>query len=282
MQSPPPPEQGGGRGPRKILPLIPVVEPAPSHDGVPCFTAYTVDAEHTDRPHFALRIYDTTPAAGDPARARDLALKIYLGTKLDRYNYEAVAPMEPNDSAGRDRIELVGLPLPRDASDDQRVQACTAHHMAELAARRQRVGWGGFYLPATFDACGWWRAIVVIDRLEEGWEGAALGRPWPRERVRDQRGRAWAAEDPYGSFLYVQWELTELARREMEEMEEVWDEVAVAAYPILKLGRSLGDLREHMGGFGCFASEGGLEKHMMGPEIEAGFSCYDYYLNKVL
>ena len=65
-------------------------------------------------------------------------------------------------------------------------------------------------------------------------------------------------------------------------MGEVWDEVAVAAYPISKLGRSLGDMREHIGGFGCFVSGGGLEKDMLGPEMEAGFDCYDYYLNKVL
>ena len=57
---------------------------------------------------------------------------------------------------------------------------------------------------------------MVLDRLEDGWEGAALDLPWPRERVPDQRGRAWAAGDPWGSFLYVRWELTELARREMD------------------------------------------------------------------
>ena len=60
----------GGKPPRKIPPQETVVEPAPSHDGAPCFTAYTINVYDTTRPQFALRIYDTTPEAGNPDRAR--------------------------------------------------------------------------------------------------------------------------------------------------------------------------------------------------------------------
>lgn len=239
------------------LPKETVVEPAPRHDGAPCFTAYTVDAENTTRPQFVLRIYDTTPAAGSPERTRDLAFKIHRGTEFER--------CELQPAVDRDRVEVVGLPLPRGTSDEQRIEACMAHHMAEVSSRRQHAR--DFYLPATFDVEGWWRAVVVLDRLEEGWEGAALYRSAPENGFCSEPGMLpphAAKTDPHGGFVKVRWEMTELAKRQMEEVGCPLPEVAVTPYPIWVLGNNLGGLRAHMGAFRCFVKEGGLEREFRG------------------
>jgi hypothetical protein len=149
-----------------------------------------------------------------------------------------------------------------------------AHHMADVAARRQQHG-RDFYLPATFDVENWWRAVVVLDRLEEGWEGAALYRPRPRDALGfllEDNGelspRLWGTDshqtDPHGGFLYVRWELTKLAKQWMEEVGESLPDVAVTPYPIPALGQSLADLQDHMGGSRCFVLNGGLERELRG------------------
>ncbi|KAJ9148556.1 hypothetical protein NKR23_g4904 [Pleurostoma richardsiae] len=251
------PTEGGGRRPRKILPKEAVVEEAPSHDRAPCFTAYSVDPEETSRPLFALRVYDTTPEAGGADRTRQLALKVHSGTEIERCD---VAP-----AVDRDRVEVVGLPMAADTPDEQRIERCQAHHMAEVRARitARRVD---FYLPATFDVEGWWRGLVIIDRLEGGWEAVALGRPRPEKGFTSEGGMIPPSErrtDPHGGLLYVRWELTELARRENEH--DPLPEVAVSQYPIYKLANCLADLRDHMGAFRQFVQEGGLER-----ELQAG------------
>lgn len=261
MVPPAPPKLGGIR-PRLILPKETVVEPAPSHDGAPCFTAYTVDVECTTRPLFVLRIYDTNPAAGSPGHIRDLAFKIHRGTEFERCDIQT--------AVDGDRIEVVGLPLPQATSDEQRVEACMVHHMADVAYRRQQHG-RDFYLPATFDVEHWWRAVVVLDHLEEGWEGAALYRLRPESGFNGEdngkhppRGTDPRKTDPYGGFLMVRWELTELAKKWMEEVGESLPDPAVTPKSISRLGHSLADLREHMGGFRCFVLEGGLERELRG------------------
>ncbi|EON98439.1 putative arca-like protein [Phaeoacremonium minimum UCRPA7] len=248
---------GGGRRPRKILPKEAVVEQAPSHDGAPCFTAYTVDAEQTTRPLFALRIYDTTPEAeaGEGAdRTRQLALDIHSGTEFERCD---TAP-----AVDRDRIEVVRLPMPADTPDEQRIERCQAHHMAEVRARTTSHR-ADFYLPATFDTEGWWRGLVIIDRLENGWEGVTLNRPRPEKGFTSEGGMippSARRTDPHGGLLYVRWELTELARRENEH--DPLPEVAVSQYPIYRLANCLADLREHMQAFRQFVQEGGLEREL--------------------
>ena len=73
------PEEGG-RPPRKILDKKHVVERAPSYDGTPCFTAYSIDAENKEWPLFYLRIYDTRPEVGGTGTIRTLAVKIQEST----------------------------------------------------------------------------------------------------------------------------------------------------------------------------------------------------------
>jgi hypothetical protein len=253
----PPPEvpKEGGKRPRKIPPKKTVVEPAPSHDGAPCFTAYTVDCYENSRPQFVLRIYDTTPAAGNPDRIRELALKIHKGTEVERC-------LGPYDTEG-DRIEVVGLPLPQDTADEQRAEVCMAHHMAEVSARCQHRP--DFYLPATFDNMGWWRAVVVLDRLEEGWEGAALYRPEPENGLRSEHGMVPPGQIktyPHGRFILVRWDLTEWARQ--ENQEEPLPEVDLTPYAIWELGRCLRGFREYMGMFRCFVQDGHLERELRG------------------
>jgi hypothetical protein len=263
-----PPKALGGKPPRKRPPEEVVVDEAPSHDGAPCFTAYTRSAEKNHPPLFALRIYDTTmpEAAGDKERIRMLARQLHTGTEFERCD------TTPAPDLMRDRVEVVGLPMAADTPDEQRVQRCQAHHMAEVAARiatRRR----DYYLPATFHTDGWWRALVVIDRLEEGWESVVLHRPrpehgfhWGRGKVPDSARRT----DPYGGFLYVRWEVTEVARHYWKEVEVVegespLPEVDVTQYPIYYVAHCLADMREHMSTFRNFIQMGGLEE-----ELQAG------------
>jgi hypothetical protein len=66
-----------------------------------------------------------------------------------------------------DRIEIVALPMPEDATPEDRVEKCKMHHMAEVSARG-----ADWHLPRTFLDDNYQRAIVVIDRLREEWRGA--------------------------------------------------------------------------------------------------------------
>ena len=47
-------------------------------------------------------------------------------------------------------MKLVGLPLPPDASNEQRFASCRAHQLAEVAARKATRK-ADFYIPATHD-----------------------------------------------------------------------------------------------------------------------------------
>ncbi len=143
------------------------------------------------------------------------------------------------------------------------------HHMAEVAARRRHHP--GFYLPGTFDPEGWRRRIVVLVRLEEGWEGAALHRPRPKPRlmpedpwvppenhqVSPERVRA----DPYGELITVRLDLTELARQEMDE-DDPLPEVAVTQCMMWQLGHALATGRVHMANFQRFVYDGDLEREL--------------------
>ncbi len=251
----------GGKPHRKIPPKEYVVEPAPSHDSAPCFAAYTIDIDDTSRPQFAICVYDTTPAAGNPDRTRDLALKIHRGTEEERLD---------RSSNGRDRIEVFGMPMPQDASEEQRIEACMAHHTAELAARRHH---RGFYLPWTFDNLGWRHEIVILVRLGEGWEGVALYRPRPKTSweggcfIPPENHMSSSEDvraDPYGQLISVRWDLTELARKQMEELDDPLPEVAVTLRMMWELAYTLEGCRDHISTFQCFVHDGGLEKGLQG------------------
>ena len=176
------PEEGG-RLPRKILLKEHVVEQARSHGGTPCFTAYSTDAENKERPLFCLRIEDTRPEAGDAGTIRTLAVKIQEGTEAAR--------CETKPAVDHDRIEVVGLPLPRDASNEQRFIACQAHQLVEIAARKATRK-ADFYILATQHNYDYWHAFVILVHLGEGWESEALDRlaTNPKELV-TENAREW-------------------------------------------------------------------------------------------
>ncbi|KAH8882032.1 hypothetical protein GQ53DRAFT_734602 [Thozetella sp. PMI_491] len=238
----------GGRPPRKITDKEHVVEQAPSHDGAPCFTSYSIDSENKVRPPFALRIYDTRPVAGDVEGTRQLALKIQRGTEAERWG------IKPVDEE-RDRIEVTGLPLPADASNEQRFEACKTHHLAEIEARNA-TGKLDFYIPATYDTYGYWHAFIIIVHLGEGWEDVALNRyPVTPAQMTSEHEREWeeGLTNPNGGFLQAKWGLTELAKREYASDPQ--PDFFFAGRPIYRLAKGLAELREGMSGFRCFVHE---------------------------
>ena len=131
--------------------------------------------------------------------------------------------------------------------------------------------------------------MIIICRLVEGWETEALYRPWvdfegfqPRD---DQSYPSKKESHPYGSYLLVRWDLTELARKEDEAMmaeeeaaapEDRWGdleprpEIEIHRHRIRKLGDSLAKLREDMIRFRCYVEKGGPEEEKSrGPQSSA-------------
>jgi hypothetical protein len=263
----------GGVRPRKTPSKSLVVEPAPSHDGSPCITAYDVDVINNTRPLYALRVYDTRPTAGDQSYIRELAEKLHVGTMDERCS------RMPADN--RDRIEVVGLPLSADVSDEERTQICEEHHMAEIAARKA-AGTADFYLPKNPDDLRTYeRSLVIIDRLETGWENAALNRSkliWTSTADGSERRRKFPPSerhsDPHGGFLYIRWDLTEKGREflagddmsggDMLRSDDVpVQDTHILPLPIYTLAGQLAQMRSGMQQFRCFVLNGDMRKDLL-------------------
>ncbi|KAI0505764.1 hypothetical protein F5B22DRAFT_626705 [Xylaria bambusicola] len=115
----------GGLPPIKIIGHY-IVEEAPSHDNTPCITAWVRDEiiqvpdrwEVSDfrindkRPMWSIQIYATTPQSDNRDHLRALAETLHRETLQDRDN-----------TAGGwyNRFDVWGMPLPVDASDEERV-----------------------------------------------------------------------------------------------------------------------------------------------------------------
>ncbi|KXH62716.1 hypothetical protein CSAL01_12342 [Colletotrichum salicis] len=102
VNKPAPPRKKLRPGPKTI------VHPAPSHDGIPAFVAYSVpgdtpgNADLTPmRPAWAYVFYDTSPGALNPGRAENLARSIFNGTENSRSSDELP-----------ERIDVFAMPLP--------------------------------------------------------------------------------------------------------------------------------------------------------------------------
>lgn len=201
-----------------------------------------------------------------------MALQIHTGTEHER--------CQRTVRDDRDRIEVVGLPRRPDESEDERIERCKAHYLAQVAARRA-TGQRDFYLPATFHTYGYWRRLLLLERLGPGWEEAALFRPPPSPLpgtfglVDDYaRGEPLTyppdlfTSDPHGGLLDVSWELTDAAHAENAEIVAEWGakerlpEQNVCRLPISRLAAQLATCREFMGVFGCFAADGGLDAEL--------------------
>ncbi|KUI69825.1 hypothetical protein VM1G_05053 [Cytospora mali] len=262
--------QGARKSPKKVT----VVRSAPSHDGTPTFAAYDV-LEHTQhlddtaqRPPFGLVIYDTTPDA-NPSRAERIARAVFDRTMTERRRSEG----DP------DRIEVVVFPL-RGAdqssttstepplTDRERAEACTRHYEHERASR--------LAMPDPADAKSWflperiyddWYAwgIIVIDRLEERWEGALNYLEDHPEEDSPIVTEDEAIRSPFGSFVKVYWQ-------PREEVWERWGEpvtpeshVWLSRMKLERMGRGLGveGLLQSVSGFyEHFVSEGILDREL--------------------
>lgn len=145
-----------------------VIERAPSHDGTPTVAAYHELDDPGDwrtmvckliRPLFAFRIYDTTPDAANVNNIYHVAKAIFEETLEAR-------------SAGRDRdvpdrIEVVGLPMSPDATDDERAVRCREFETAEMIARNNP-SMRDWYLRRHFENGKYSSSIHVISRLCQG------------------------------------------------------------------------------------------------------------------
>ncbi|KAI8194421.1 hypothetical protein KHU50_011665 [Colletotrichum sp. SAR 10_65] len=190
---------------KKLLPLPKtIVHPAPSHDDVPAFVAYSAPADTSEdvdltplRPAYAYVFYDTSPGALNPGRAEDLARSIFDGTNDNRSScglpdrVEVFAmPLPPLPEPGSPYFaESLGLDLvlspespwygrlaaqasrdPQHAHCLQHAAACIYHHEREvqnrlaIADRAEAVSW---YLPEGLSDADFTRHIVVVDRLED-------------------------------------------------------------------------------------------------------------------
>ncbi|KAJ8118443.1 hypothetical protein OPT61_g584 [Boeremia exigua] len=164
-----------------------VVEKAPSHDSTPCFTAWLRDeimevphgwsaSEFTiadKRPQRSLQIYDTTPQAADAKHLQTLAKAFHEELCKD------------HGVGGRDktaRIDVWGLPLATDVSEEERIAKCKAHLLAEIAAR-ENSGDDNCYISELSGHDQWSRSIIIIGRPEGSWdedEGGFLAVYWDR------------------------------------------------------------------------------------------------------
>ncbi len=149
---------GTSPGPESLATGL-VVEETPSHDGTRCVAVWLSVNGARDRPKWAVRIYDTTPDAGEEALAFERAIMIHEGTLQYRHH---VGP------GFRDRIEVHGLPMPDGATSEQRAAMCIAHNVAEIAARNA-TGSTDFFIPGTYSEGGYQYGLVILERLAGDW-----------------------------------------------------------------------------------------------------------------
>lgn len=163
----------GGLPPVKIREIY-VVEEAPSHDETPCYTAWIKVELLSEIPQgfsasdfsninnysrWSIPIYDTTPASDSPE---------YLSALAEALHRETIEERFLNDRGEPDRIDVWGIPLPTNTSEEERIAKCKAHFLAEVASRNAS-GNPEFYMPRLKAREKWQRAIVVIYKPQSDW-----------------------------------------------------------------------------------------------------------------
>ncbi|KAI1873525.1 hypothetical protein JX265_005147 [Neoarthrinium moseri] len=203
-----------------------VVEEAPSHDGTSCFTAWIRDeiikipqgwaasdfSISDKRPPWSFQLYDTTSQSDNPDHLKILAETLHRETREERETHGRGEP---------DRIDVWGMPLAADASDEERIAKCKAHVLAEIASRNT-AGAADFNIPRLNSHEQWQRAIVIIDRPQALWD------------------------TDEGGFLAVYWDvrpsyLELLAREYGQDHQE--PEASAFRYTRTELGQVLANLR---------------------------------------
>jgi hypothetical protein len=217
----------GGLPPIKIREQY-VIEEAPSHDNICCFTAWIRKEivkipegwSHSDYPDYgnrtewSIQIYDTTPQSDNPNHLKALAETLHRETREEREGHGRGEP---------DRIDVWGMPLAVDISDEGRIAKCKSHHLAEIASRKA-LNIVDFHIPVRPN---WMyeRAIIIIDRPEALWD-------------KDE-----------GGFLAVYWDMIpsvrEQFRAEYGEDHRKF-EVKVSRYTRAELGEALKGFRDNL------------------------------------
>lgn len=234
-----------------------IVEKAPSHDGAPTSASYWSpppvregDARQPVRPAWAHRIYDTTPsvlAVGDH-EPRDVAAALAEAIHKGTWSYRST-----HGRGTPDRVEVVKLPMPVDATDEERALRCREHNTAEVAYRARDAP-AGWLIPANFRQPPYQRTIFVVDSLRVTENlGMELSVGLRRER-RDigfgMRGYlsgssredpSERASDPCGSFLTVEWGLVPRFEDEVD-----LPECAVRGHALSRLDSFMACLREQV------------------------------------
>ncbi|KAI9149623.1 hypothetical protein HJFPF1_11678 [Paramyrothecium foliicola] len=203
-----------------------VVEEAPSHDNTPCFTAWmrdeivnvpqgwsTSDFSIRDRPPpWSIQIYDTTPHADNPSHLKDLAESIHRETREQREAYCRGLP---------DRIDVFGLPLAANRSDEEIIETCKTHASAEITSRNSENA--EYRIPPLKVNWQWHWAIIIIDRPQRLWD-----------------------EDE-GGFLVIHWDLKREARAML--LREYGEDYQVADFDVQRCTRvELGEVLAIMRG----------------------------------
>lgn len=103
---------------------------------------------------YSIQVYDTTPKSNDPQHTKALAEHIHKATLEARCGY--------GDHDYGDRLDVYGLTMPDDTSDEERVQRCIAHQKAEIIARHS-MGKSDFLISGTYSVSSYRRALIMIN-----------------------------------------------------------------------------------------------------------------------
>ncbi|GKT41203.1 uncharacterized protein ColSpa_01384 [Colletotrichum spaethianum] len=255
------------KAPREVT----IVQPAPSHDGSSTFAAFFVletsrNPDAADqRPRFGLVIYDTATGA-NATRAGRLARVMFDRTMSERRRAEN----EP------DRIEVVALITSTESAlltPRDRAEECIRHFEQERNNRltiADLVDAKSWFLPERINDEWYAWGIIVIDRLEEQWEGA-LGY---LEDHPNKDSHAVLEEDafnsPFGSFIAVYWQPREEMWERCEEPVSPEARVWLNRMKLELVGRMLGaeGLSRSVSRFyGHFLPEGILDRELEATRI---------------
>ncbi|KAF4908460.1 hypothetical protein CGCVW01_v012242 [Colletotrichum viniferum] len=207
--------------PRLPPPPQSVVVEAPCHDGRPCFAVWAYTDKDTRSPAgpdlsniplWVIRVYHTLPEAVYAYHVRDTAEKIYT---LAHTRFDALDKAYLEHPKYRYRIEVIGLPLPEDTSDSERIERCMEHHRAEVAARRTT---GSVFFIQTA-VQGDYKHRIAIRRLDE-----------------DRLGEIYSG----GNFLDVSFDPKAMVRPSDPEMSQYGS----SRFATANVGRVFGTFRQ--------------------------------------
>ncbi|KAF5519666.1 hypothetical protein CGCA056_v009986 [Colletotrichum aenigma] len=143
---------------------------------------------------------------------RDTAEKIYT---LAHTRFDALDKAYLEHPKYRYRIEVIGLALPEDTSDSERIERCMEHHRAEVAARRTT---GSVFFIQTA-VQGDYKHRIAIRRLDE-----------------DRLGEIYSG----GNFLDVSFDPKAMVRPSDPEMSQYGS----SRFATANVGRVFGTFRQ--------------------------------------